>query len=367
MACLETKPQMYSTWWSKMMKNPLKIDSSEPQNNDGKMNAEIDSPSAERVDVKEAEKKISSLKNLLKRDPQAADFKWSLFIAACHTYRHDSCLKPFPPMYTKNETRDIEALREAIEVIPPLAIMYERLEDPKAYENNKSTIDLLYWVLITLRDPHIKSVNKNLYETILNKVPSELSAVKPNLIFQVVSPNQSTKEERWKATTQSHSTFFAYHGSRLENFHSIVHYGIQQHMRVSLRWSPVGYGWGGSMLGSEISCIALCELVNHPDVKKGDSDDANNSVRMAIGKKIPNKYYLAINSDLVRVRYLLVYSQDFGISRRTQSNGLVGWFKQNKFLTLVLGYVVLLVSVGLTNNKNVEKYYKFLIQKIGLD
>ncbi|KAK0080504.1 hypothetical protein PV325_013838 [Microctonus aethiopoides] len=383
MACLETKPQMYSTWWSKMMKNPLKIDSSEPQNNDGKMNAEIDSPSAERVDVKEAEKKISSLKNLLKRDPQAADFKWSLFIAACHTYRHDSCLKPFPPMYTKNETRDIEALREAIEVIPPLAIMYERLEDPKAYENHKSTIDLLYWVLITLRDPHIKSVNKNLYETILNKVPSELSAVKPNLIFQVVSPNQSTKEERWKATTQSHSTFFAYHGSRLENFHSIVHYGIQQHMSkngifgtgiylsselgVSLRWSPVGYGWGGSMLGSEISCIALCELVNHPDVKKGDSDDANNSVRMAIGKKIPNKYYLAINSDLVRVRYLLVYSQDFGISRRTQSNGLVGWFKQNKFLTLVLGYVVLLVSVGLTNNKNVEKYYKFLIQKIGLD
>lgn len=64
----------------------------------------------------------------------------------------------------------------------------------------------------------------------MNKVPSELSAVKPNLIFQVVSPNQSTKEERWKATTQSHSTFFAYHGSRLENFHSIVHYGIQQHM-----------------------------------------------------------------------------------------------------------------------------------------
>lgn len=68
------------------------------------------------------------------------------------------------------------------------------------------------------------------YETILHKVPSELSAVKPNLIFQVVSPNQSTKEDRWKATTRGHSTFYAYHGSRLENFHSIVHYGIQQHM-----------------------------------------------------------------------------------------------------------------------------------------
>lgn len=46
---------------------------------------------------------------------------------------------------------------------------------------------------------------------------------------------------------------------------------MSSELGVSLRWSPVGYGWGGSMLGSEISCIALCELVNHPDVKKGDS------------------------------------------------------------------------------------------------
>jgi len=40
---------------------------------------------------------------------------------------------------------------------------------------------------------------------------------------------------------------------------------------VSLPYSPVGYGWGGSLLGSEISCIALCELINHSDVKRGDS------------------------------------------------------------------------------------------------
>lgn len=40
---------------------------------------------------------------------------------------------------------------------------------------------------------------------------------------------------------------------------------------MSLPYSPVGYGWGGSLLGSEISCIALCELINHPDIKRGDS------------------------------------------------------------------------------------------------
>lgn len=54
--------------------------------------------------------KILSLKHLLEKDPKAADLKWSLFVAASNTYRYDSCLKPFPPMYIKNECKNIEAL-----------------------------------------------------------------------------------------------------------------------------------------------------------------------------------------------------------------------------------------------------------------
>lgn len=56
------------------------------------------------------ERKISSLKHLLEKDLKAADLKWSFFVAASNTYRYDSCLKPFPPMYIKNECKDIEAL-----------------------------------------------------------------------------------------------------------------------------------------------------------------------------------------------------------------------------------------------------------------
>lgn len=52
----------------------------------------------------------------------------------------------------------------------------------------------------------------------------------PNLIFQVASAKQSTSEERWRELARGHTTFFAYHGSRLENFHSIIHYGLQQHL-----------------------------------------------------------------------------------------------------------------------------------------
>lgn len=134
-------------------------------------------------------KKLSALKHLLEKDLKAADLKWSLFIAACNTYRYDTCLKPFPAMYIKNECKDIEALvkflkycvihiafvcnnlrtyqtlkfdlqRKAIELIPPLAIILKALQEPDVYEKYGKTVDLLYWVLIRLRDPYIKSVNK---------------------------------------------------------------------------------------------------------------------------------------------------------------------------------------------------------------
>lgn len=70
-----------------------------------------------------------------------------------------------------------------------------------------------------------------------------MAVAAPNLIFQVASAKQSASEERWKELAKGHSTFYAYHGSRLENFHSIIHYGLQQHMcKVNLLTIYVPYG-----------------------------------------------------------------------------------------------------------------------------
>ncbi|XP_076294533.1 protein mono-ADP-ribosyltransferase PARP16 [Lasioglossum baleicum] len=309
--------------------------------------------------------KVSSLKYLLENDLKGADLKWSLFVAACNTYRYNTCLKPFPPMYMKKKCKDIDALRRAIELIPPLTVILKALQEPDVYERHGTTIDLLYWVLIHLRDPYIKSISKDHYKAILKKVPSEISLAAPNLIFQVAKSRQSASEEKWKSIAQDCRTFYAYHGSRLENFHSIIHYGLQQSMckrslfgegiylsselGVSLPYSRVGYGWGGSILGSEMSCIALCELVNHVDVRSSDTElVAETMARYSLGGRVPNKYYLVTNSELVRVRYLLVYSQEVHTTRSINNRGLLAWFKQHTFLTCVLGYVVLLTSVGLT-------------------
>jgi len=41
---------------------------------------------------------LSTVLRLLDEDVLAADFRWSILVAAACSYRHDSVLRPFPPM-----------------------------------------------------------------------------------------------------------------------------------------------------------------------------------------------------------------------------------------------------------------------------
>lgn len=68
------------------------------------------------------------------------------------------------------------------------------------------------------------------HEAILINVHSLLPAPKPQYIFQVVSSNNSNGELRWKELSKDHKVFYAYHGNRLENFFSIINFGLQQHI-----------------------------------------------------------------------------------------------------------------------------------------
>lgn len=50
--------------------------------------------------------------------------------------------------------------RRAIESVPPLLVICKELGEADAYQNYGETIELLYWVLLRLRDPYIESVQK---------------------------------------------------------------------------------------------------------------------------------------------------------------------------------------------------------------
>lgn len=42
---------------------------------------------------------------------------------------------------------------------------------------------------------------------------------------------------------------------------------LSSEMSLSLTYSPVGYAWNYSTFGSHISIVALCEIIDHPEVR----------------------------------------------------------------------------------------------------
>lgn len=47
----------------------------------------------------------------IREDPLAADLRWSLFVAALHSYRCDTVLRPFPPRFVaEDDEKDIDGL-----------------------------------------------------------------------------------------------------------------------------------------------------------------------------------------------------------------------------------------------------------------
>lgn len=64
----------------------------------------------ELTGLKDENNQAFSILKLLQKDLMAADLKWSLFIAASQSYKFDSCLRPFPPMYLRNDIKDINSV-----------------------------------------------------------------------------------------------------------------------------------------------------------------------------------------------------------------------------------------------------------------
>ena len=50
---------------------------------------------------------------------------------------------------------------EVVDKTPPLLLLVQHLYDPNAYQTSQQVIDLLYWVLVHLKDVRMQSVPKS--------------------------------------------------------------------------------------------------------------------------------------------------------------------------------------------------------------
>uniref|UniRef100_A0A1A8EVY4 Poly [ADP-ribose] polymerase n=1 Tax=Nothobranchius korthausae TaxID=1143690 RepID=A0A1A8EVY4_9TELE len=300
----------------------------------------------------------------LHRDPVAADFRCSLFVAAAQSYKRDSLLRPFPPRYISLKIqKDFEDLLADVDSLPGVRDLV-RLQPGEGDHH----LALVHWILSS-KSLAVNTLERDEYAKLCNLMENDCtSAPAPNFLFELeYSDHLNTRFEK---TREGREVFYAFHGSRLENFHSIIHNGLQCHLNknsvfgegtyltsdlsMALLYSPHGSSWRESILGPLLSCVALCEVIDHPDVKcqvkKKDSDSIDrrrSRARNSEGGDVPQKYFIVTNNQLLRVKYLLVYSQGKHLSRNSRSRS---WLLRHHFAIMMSLYLLLLIFIGAFNS-----------------
>ncbi|KAL2093387.1 hypothetical protein ACEWY4_010699 [Coilia grayii] len=315
------------------------------------------------------------VRSCLHRDPVAADLRLSLFLAALQSYKRDSVLRPFPPLYLTATNKDFEGLLKDASSLPGV----RELAGLRAGEG-EAHLALAHWVLSS-KSFAIKTLQKEEFARLCNLTESAGTwAPAPDFLFEVEYCEQM--DCRFQKTREGRGLIHAFHGSRLENFHSIIHNGLHCHLNktslfgegtyltsdlsMAMLYGPHGNGWRESLLGPLLSCIALCEVIDHPDVKcqvkKKDSEGVDRQrarAKHSEGGNVPDKYFIVTNNQLVRVKYLLVYSQK---RHRPRHSAVPSWLVRHHFFIMMSLYLMLLILIGAFNSSAFQSFWHRLFR-----
>ncbi|XP_035667650.1 protein mono-ADP-ribosyltransferase PARP16-like isoform X2 [Branchiostoma floridae] len=313
-----------------------------------------------------AEELLRNVREKLEGDLLAADLQLSLFAAALLSYRHDTVLRPFPPGFARqNDEKDFPALKSVWRRLPGA----KDLLQSSGATSDPQTLQLVNWVLET-RNFCLRSCESTEYKEVQRLTGySSTNIPPPSHIFEVV--HSETTDARFEETRQDRSLLYAFHGSRLDNFYSILHNGLHAHLNknslfgegtylsgdlgVSIIYSHKGQGWDRSMLGETMSCVAVCEVIMDPKYVKSKVEE-NGRAKNKDKQEVPEKYYIVSNNELLRVKYVLVYAEK-KVQQRVQTPS---FFQRHKFFVLMSLYVVVLAVIGAANSPNLQYYLRRL-------
>lgn len=303
------------------------------------------------------------------RDVLAADLRCSLFASALQSYKRDSVLRPFPASYARHDCKDFEALLADAGRLPNLKELLQSSRD-----TDTQAWDLVSWILSS-KILTIHSAEKAEFEKIQQLTGAPHTPVPtPDFLFEIEYFDPANA--RFYETKGERDLIYAFHGSRLENFHSIIHNGLHCHLNktslfgegtyltsdlsLALIYSPHGHGWQHSLLGPILSCVAVCEVIDHPDVKcqtkKKDTKETDRSrarIKHSEGGDVPPKYFVVTNNQLLRVKYLLVYSQ----KQPRRASRQLSWLSSHWFMVMMSLYLLLLLIVSVANSSAFQHFW----------
>lgn len=139
-------------------------------------------------------------------------------------FNTESLLKPVPANYRKSDGEaDIETIRELVSRLPEL---------PLRDVTNKPDPEVASFMKTFFLN-HNQQLSLISIEEFKQQLSGQIELqLAPQWIFQI--DHLSRGQQAWERRKASSSTFFAFHGSRFENFHSILNLGLHQHLNKVL-------------------------------------------------------------------------------------------------------------------------------------
>ncbi|CAH0562399.1 unnamed protein product [Brassicogethes aeneus] len=304
--------------------------------------------------------KLKKIQQYIYRNRSGADLTICILIAALKSYRTDKCLRPFPPMFIKNNEKNFQQLKNVCDIIPTIKEILS-----KNANISEEVVDLLYWLLVEKNFPLLKPCN-------LTEIPlkTKNKNLEPQYVFEVCYPKSA--DEAFKNRIGKKQVLHAYHGSAMDNFYSILKVGLQQHFSVGrevlfgngvylsseisvcTQYAPFGKTWRNSSLGYKHSIITICEIIN--DIGKVKCKDAQNKNRSHNDQsygEIPEKYFVVTDSDMLRVKYLMVYSCK-------NKKSVKSFITKHLFYIILIVYFFMLVVIGFFRDPNWSRVFRWL-------
>uniref|UniRef100_A0A8B8DZB2 Poly [ADP-ribose] polymerase n=1 Tax=Crassostrea virginica TaxID=6565 RepID=A0A8B8DZB2_CRAVI len=234
---------------------------------------------------------------------EVVDLLIAMTRSACASGRRDVIFSPYPTVVdpTKStelalnpKSKDYEKVKKTLTSIPPIAELVQI--EPGALkrkldERNPLAYPLLQWVISSNRS-HIV------------KLPEHRRLPFMRTSHQYLLLNSPpAKEKVFQDLKKQYGSTFAFHGSGIENWHSIIREGLVVGSGTKLQVNGAAHGKGiylspnsstsfnySRMYGTHrqksktsesgarfldhgisMNCIALCEVITHPNLKKNSS------------------------------------------------------------------------------------------------
>ncbi|KAL0485951.1 mono-ADP-ribosyltransferase [Acrasis kona] len=264
----------------------------------------------------------STVSNDILENYYIVDVLISMCYTAAKSKRNEKIFDPFPPQYIdkKNNSKNHSNVVKAIDQLPSVSHMkkHSSTEFDLMKFLGQDRYELVKWILSVGRPALVKMPKGRKIKAMMTE---------HQYMVMMDSPEKSAN---FKEMRRKWGSFFAFHGSSTENWHSILRRGLVNASKTALMTNGMAYGegvymaedsttslsyahhgdgWARSELTrGKFKCMAIVEVIKHPHVPQ-----------------IPNPYYVVKDSNYLSLRFFFIFDSNGNVSVKAGGLKLSGY------------------------------------------